>query len=154
MKKNVTIARALKEKNRLAGRLAQIRALIGKENSREKNVPRGIDVQASFEVAKVLKQRLVDVKAAIAAANKPIVAKIVELDEMKAEIAWLNGLETREGVFKQANYGGIVTEEYDAVIKKADLLEELKKLQKRADELQDALDEFNASTKVEIEMDD
>jgi hypothetical protein len=33
------------------------------------------------------------------------------------------------------------------------VLAEVAELQKRADALQDALDEFNASTKVEIEVD-
>lgn len=36
---------------------------------------------------------------------------------------------------------------------KAEVLSEVDALQRRADELQDALDEFNAFVKVEIEMD-
>ena len=39
----VTIARALKEKNRVAGRLAKARELVGAENSKDKSVPRGVD---------------------------------------------------------------------------------------------------------------
>lgn len=43
--------------------------------------------------------------------------------------------------------------EYEAAIGKDDILKQVDALQRRADDLQDALDEFNASTKVEIEVD-
>jgi len=152
MKKMVSIARALKEKNRIAGRLSKLRELVNKENSREKKIPRGIDVRDVYDESRVLKDRLVAVKSAIAVANQPIVGKIIELDEVKSEIAYMNNLNVREGVFEKGDYGRSVTEAYDAVIRKPELLERIAELQDRADELQDALDEFNASTKIEIEI--
>ena len=153
MKQKVTIARALKEKNRIAGRLAKTRERVGKENSCDKKVPRGIDVVETFAQSKVLRDRLIAVKSAIAIANQPIVAKIIELDEVKSEIAYLNGLNVKEGVFVESNYGSRVESEIDAVIRKPQVLEEIAALQTRADRLQDDLDEFNAMTKVEIEID-
>lgn len=153
MKRKVTIARALKEKNRIAGRLAKAREQVGKENSCDKKVPRGIDVAETFAQSKVLRDRLIAVKSAIAIANQPIVAKIIELDEVKSEIAYLNGLNVKEGVFVESNYGSRVESEIDAVIRKPQVLEEIAVLQARADRLQDELDEFNAMTKVEIEID-
>ena len=65
MKQIVTIARALKEKNRVAGRLAKARGLIGEENSRDKSVPRGIDVAEMYAQAKELRDRLIAIKSAI-----------------------------------------------------------------------------------------
>ena len=56
-------------------------------------------------------------------------------------------------MFEESNYAGKLMKEYDAVLKNAEVLSEVDALQRRADELQDALDEFNASVKVEIEMD-
>lgn len=153
MKKMVSIARALKEKNRVAGRLAKARQLVGKENSKEKKVPRGVDVKAAYVEAKTLRDRLVAIKTAIAVANQPIVGKIVELAEVKSEIAYLNTLNVQEGVFEESSYAGKLVKEYDAVLKNAEVLSEVDALQCRADELQDALDEFNASVKVEIEVD-
>ena len=153
MKQKVTIARALKEKNRIAGRLAKAREQVGKENSCDKKVPRGIDVVETFAQSKVLRDRLIAIKSAIAIANQPIVAKIIELDEVKSEIAYLNGLNVKEGVFVESNYGSRVESEIDAVIRKPQVLEEIAALQTRADRLQDGLDEFNAMTKVEIEID-
>ena len=153
MMTKVTIARALKEKNRAAGRLAKARELVGAENSKDKNVPRGIDVAATFALAKVLRDRLVAIKSAIAAANKSVVSTIIELDELKSEISYLNGLDVKEGRFVTTNYGSRIESELDAVIRKPQVLEEVAALQARADRLQDELDEFNATTKIEIEVD-
>jgi len=153
MKTKVTIARALKEKNRVAGRLALARDLVGKENSKDIKVPRGIDVAETYALAKALRDRLVAIKSAIAEANKPIVSKIIELDEIKSEIAYLNGLSVREGKFVETNYGSRIESEINAVISKQQVLDEVAALQARADSLQDALDEFNATTKIEIEID-
>ena len=153
MKKQVSIARALKEKNRVAGRLAKAREIIQQENSKDKSLPRRVDVEASYAEAKMLEARLVAIKSAIAQANNPIVAKIIELDELKSEIAFLNGLNVKEGRFEEVSYGNKIVRDIEAVVGQARVLAEVAELQKRADVLQDALDEFNASTKVEIEID-
>ena len=154
MRTMVTIARALKEKNRVVGRLAKARELVGAENSKDKSVPRGVDVAAMYDLAKVLRNRLIAIKSVIAEANKPIVSKIIELDEIKSEIAFLNGLDVKEGKFVTTNYGTRIESDIDAVIRKQQVLDEVTALQARADRIQDELDEFNATTKVEIELDD
>lgn len=153
MKKQVSIARALKEKNRVAGRLAKAREIIQQENSKDKSLPRRVDVEATYAEAKMLEARLVAIKSAIAQANNSIVAKIIELDELKSEIAFLNGLNVKEGRFEEVSYGNKIVRDIEAVVGQARVLAEVAELQKRADVLQDALDEFNASTKVEIEID-
>ena len=154
MKKQVSIARALKEKNRVAGRLAKAREIIQQENSKDKSLPRRVDVEATYAEAKMLEARLVAIKSAIAQANNPIVAKIIELDEVKSEIAFLNGINVKEGRFEEVAYANKIVRDIEAVVGQARVLAEVAELQKRADALQDALDEFNASTKIEIEIDD
>ena len=153
MKRSVSIARALKEKNRVAGRLAKAREIIQQENSKDKSLPRRVDVEATYAEAKMLEARLVAIKSAIAQTNNPLVAKIIELDELKSEIAFLNGLNVKEGRFEEVSYGNKIVRDIEAVVGQARVLAEVAELQKRADALQDALDEFNASTKVEIEID-
>ena len=154
MKKRVTIARALKEKNRVAGRLAKARELVGRENSKDKNVPRGIDVSETYALAKTLRDRLISIKSAISEANSPIVSKIIELDEVKSEISYLNGLDVKEGKFVSGSYRTRIETDLDAVIRQPQVLDEVTALQARADRLQDELDEFNATTKIEIEIDE
>ena len=51
MRTMVTIARALKEKNRVAGRLAKARELVGAENSKDKSVPRCTTLRRCFVIA-------------------------------------------------------------------------------------------------------
>lgn len=154
MKKKVSVARALKEKNRLVGRISALRQAIAKDNSHQSALPRSIDVLASLEQVKKLKARLVAVKAAIGFANQNIVAKIVELAEIKSEMAWLKGLDVKEGAFKENSYGNSIVYEYEAAISGSDVVRMMDELRRRAEELQDELDEFNASAKVEIEVDD
>ena len=117
-------------------------------------MPRGVDVAAMYDFAKELRNRLIAIKGAIAEANKPIVSKIIELDEIKSEIAFLNGLDVKEGRFVTTNYGTRIESDIDAVIRKQQVLDEVTALQARADRLQDELDEFNATVKVEIEVDE
>lgn len=156
MIKKVSLARALKEKNRIAGKLRAARDLVNKENSKEKKIPRNIDVRSVLEEARAYESRLIEIKTAIAAANRDIVRKIIELEEVKSEISFFTGIPDKEGDFViTESYSDRVREEkYDAVIKNAEILETVKGLRKRAEALQDELDEFNAVTKVEIEIEE
>lgn len=154
MKKMVTIARALKEKNRVAGKLAKVRELVKAENSHEVKVPRSVEVKDLYAESWRLMSRLIDIKSAVAVANAGIVAKIIALDEVKAAICYLNGLDTKEGVFEESNYNGKVVREYQAELRQAEVLKEIDRLQKQAEDIQDSLDEYNAVTKVEVEFDE
>ena len=120
----------------------------------EAKIPRSVDVAAVLALAKAQEANLIAIKAAIAEANAPIIAKIIELDEVKSEIAFFNGLDAKEGVYEESNYSGRVLREFNAVISKSSILSEISALQKRADALQDELDEFNASSKVMIDIED
>ena len=154
MMRKVSIAYALKEKNRVAGRLAKARQLVNRENSTDKRNPSVVDVRSVYNDSKKLRDRLVAIKTAIGVANQPIVGKIVELAEVKSEISYLNSLDVKEGVFESSVYGDKVrVTEITAVVTKKEVLDTVDALQRRADQLQDELDAFNASTKVEIEVD-
>lgn len=154
MKKSVSLARALKEKNRLAGKLRELRESISRNNSHEEDVPRDVDVQKAFEEAVRLKERLMEVRTAIAKANQEIVGSIIALEELKSEIAWLKGLDTSSWTRKSYCGDKEVFHRKDAIIngpKKIKLVEEL---QAQANKIQDYLDDFNASSRVCIEIDD
>ena len=113
-----------------------------------------MDVRSVYNDSKKLRDRLVAIKTTIGVANQPIVGKIVELAEVKSEISYLNSLDVKEGVFESSVYGDKVrVTEITAVVTKKEVLDTVDALQRRADQLQDELDAFNASTKVEIEVD-
>ena len=113
--------------------------------------------QRSFDLNKVhqecfqLHNRLILIKKIIAKANAPIAEKLVEMDELKSMICYLRNVKTTIGWQQQGYSSEKVC--FDAVLGSAELTAEADQLQKRAEQLQDELDDFNALTKVEISDD-
>ena len=143
-----TLARALKERSRLAGRLKHNFQLLNRENSRISGSPRSFDVRAIYAENRELMEKLIDVKQRIAAANAPIAGKLVEMDELKSMIAYLKGLDTTAEIKKTGYNGESVL--YEAVISAAEVNAAVEELQKRVEDLQDELDEFNAVTRIDL----
>ena len=144
----MSLARALKERSRLAGKLKRDFDILNKENSVIAGSERSFDLKAVFAECRELHERLVALKRAIAAANAPIAGKLAEMDEVKSMISYLREVDTTVG-YKQRGYG----EEkvcMEVVLGAAELSAEAERLQTRAEELQDELDEFNALTEVEV----
>ena len=152
--KSVTLSRGLKEKNRWGGKLGQLRERIANANSYEADVPPQVNVAEAMAEADQVQQRLVAVKTALAKANAEIVGTIIELEETKSKIAWLKQLDTKEGTFKTRSYGESTTEVYKTTIHGADKLKMLDDLQKKANRLQDDLDDFNSSHRIMIEVEE
>jgi hypothetical protein len=145
----ITLAKALKLKNRLAGRVTKLTTDIQTYNSVQDGAER-LDVHAKFEERAALVRRLVDLKLAIAQANAPIQRPIFELAEMKAEVALLTGLNTKHGTFLEGYpTAGQVT--YVAGFRKADVDRLVEALERRIDALQDRLDAFNNTTTVGVD---
>lgn len=151
MKKTVSIARALKEKNRVAGRIAKARGTITSKNSRREGEISKIDLTAVIDEEAQLVNRLIEIKTRIAEANHEIIGKIVELGEIKGRIAWLKELGTFEGG-KSDCYGRDV--QYLATIDESAKDRLLRRLQQRVEALQDEIDEHNGSRRIEIEIDE
>ena len=86
--------------------------------------------------------------AAKAKGNQGAIDKIVELGEVKSIIGFLNRLDTSEAF--QESYSKHV--KLEAAIRKADVLIEVDTYQRRANAIQDELDDFNASYFVDIEL--
>lgn len=147
---NVSLARALKEKNRIAGRLRKAQELVKKENRKVSGSPRAVDVAATLAESERLSALLAAVKAAIAKANDGIVATIVELEEVKSMIAFLGSVNTDDEVEVERDYRGNVERRWDVAVRQPEILAKTTALQERADALQDALDEYNAKTRVEL----
>ena len=68
---NITLAKALKLKNRVAGKVAKLTQTVQTYNSTQEAAER-IDVRAAFEQRADLVRRLTDLKHAIARTNAPI----------------------------------------------------------------------------------
>jgi len=148
----LTLAKALSVKRRLAGRLAQARSNIETYNSmlagqRDDYGKATVDVRAEYDRYRKLQDGLIVVKAAIRRANLAIYEDILQLGELKSVIQMLSGLNTKQGV--EPGYNGVEFR-YSAVILKPEVLEMVRELETEIDVIQDKINQFNASTKIEI----
>lgn len=146
---NITLAKALKLKNRLAGKVAKLTQTVQTYNSTQESAER-IDVRAAFAERADLVARLTDLKAAVARANAPIQKDIFTLAELKAEVTLLAGLNTKHGtVMEGYPTAGQVT--YVAQFRKTDVDALTDALEARIDALQDKLDTFNTQTLIGVD---
>ncbi len=150
---NVTLAKALSIKNRLAGRLAQAKlnvetynsVLAGqKEFERLRSRPRP---RPRIGGSSRPRRDRVQVKAAIQQSNVPIYEDVLRLAEKKALLQMLNGLNTKQGT--EPGFGGIEYR-YAATIQKPEVLEMVRRIESEIDQIQDRLTQYNALTTVEI----
>ncbi len=148
----LTLAKALSVKNRLAGRLAQARSNIETYNSvlaghLDDYGKATVDVRAEYARYRKLQDGLIVVKAAIQRANLPIYEDILQLGELKSVIQMLSGLNTKYGT--EPGYYG-VEYRYSAIILKPEALGIIRELEAQIDAIEDKINEFNASTRIEI----
>ena len=146
----ITLAKALKVKNRLAGRLAKAQADIQAFNS----VPQGqadqVNVPALMQAREELVGALVALKTAINDANREAQRDIYDLAEKKATAQFLAGVSTRHGP-QPAVYPNTTEVNYVAALKKADVDGLVARLEKDIDRLQDRLDQFNHARRIEVD---
>jgi hypothetical protein len=145
----ITLAKALKLKNRLAGRVTKLTTDIQTYNSVQQGTET-VDVRTVYEQRNELVARLTDLKYAIYRANQPVQKTIFELAERKAEVALLTALPSKHGTYKEGYpTAGDVT--YVAHLRKAEVDELVARLEEEIDRLQDRLDGFNHETLVEVD---
>lgn len=154
--KTVSLAFALKQKNRLAGKIAAVNAVIARENSRLENTTSTVNVEEKFAERKQLVNALIKLKTQISQANISIYSVLAEMEEVKAEIALLESLNVSVEPQREVEYEdgkqvirtilrvAFITQDYrDRVVaKRRDTIAAL----------QDKVDEFNATTKITIEV--
>lgn len=139
--RKISLSKALKVKNRLAGRLAATTSTISVYNSVVRGRHGEVQVAELDKYRAELVNALVDLKTAIMEGNTGVYRLLNVLEEKKSEVAYLQGLNTRHGT--EPGYQG-QTIEYVAVISKSDVDKRVKQLEKEIDELQDKIDAYNA----------
>lgn len=146
---DIALAKALKLKNRLAGKVTKLTITVQTYNSTQQTGEQ-IDARAAYAERADLVRRLADLKHAIARANAPIQRDILELAELKAEVALLAGLNTKHGTFLEG-YPAAGQVAYVAQFRKTDVDAMTDALEARIDALQDKLDTFNAQVRVAVD---
>lgn len=147
----MSIAHALKEKNRLVKEIERLWSAVQSENSCLETHKRTTDVKKAWETIKLYGAKLVELKTKIGNAYQgEIFRKIHLLDETKNRITKLantSGSEDPEVPYR----GGEVKINRTAVFSDEMLLAMQRQLQAEANRLQDEIDEFNANTKIDFE---
>jgi hypothetical protein len=146
----ISLAKALKVKNRLAGRLAKVQADVQAYNS----VPAGqadqVNVPALMQARDELVGALIALKAAVNEANREVQRDIYLLAEKKATAQFLGCVSTRHGP-QPPQYPSTVEVVYVAALKKAEVDALVAGLEKEIDRLQDRLDQFNHEHRIEVD---
>lgn len=144
------LAKALKEKNRLAGEINRLRQLIARENSRNVKSSSTVDVSKLWNEMIETTEKLISLKAAIFKQNTGIYSKIVRMAELKGRAAWVVGLNTNNEKTEQLYGERIIVTEFKAFKTREEVDNITKELQDEIAKLQDELDEYNATVTVDV----
>ena len=158
-KGKMTLARALKEKERLSRRLASAKELFMSVNCVRADEPREVDVKEAYEAMQSIQRRYVALKKAIAVANAGVSPILAEMLVVKAELAFYTNLgRCKEVEFVDKWVEGENGEKerrrerivYDSFINEKKRRKIMEELTERIDDLQDEVDEFNTTHFVEL----
>ena len=148
----ITLAQALKEKNRLAGEISRCWTMIARENSKREDSPRVIDVDETYKKLQLYKEKLVELKTKIGLANAGNLERIYRFEECKNELNRLNDIGTNEtSDFQAIGESNYKEFKRTVVFTAAQVYEMRKKVQQECNDIQDALDAYNASSKIEFD---
>ena len=144
------LSQALKIKNRLAGEIAQKQQILQRENARRSDNVTDDNRAVTYTEINALSVQLGDLKAKICKANIGIYAKLERMSEMKAHVAFINGLPKREGpeiqLFGRDQEKMIYT--WDSFITQQKCDKMVAELQQKIGALQDEVDAYNATTEI------
>lgn len=147
----ITLAKALKIKNRLAGRISSLEADIRTYNSVIEGKEDQVNVENLFKTYLHHKEMLIALKSAIYEANIGIQRSIFEQAEKKGLIGFLQSVSTLHGCSEHVHSFANSTFNYVATLRKNDIDLTVKKLEKEVDELQDKIDNYNHTQKIKID---
>ena len=149
----ITLAQALKEKNRLAGEIRRLWGLFQHENSCQENHTRSIDVAKTLQTIEHYTAKLIELKTKIGKENAGNLQNMYRLEEAKNRMAKLNETNGNEDSEREYGYGRD-TYHYvkrTAIFNEEKLNEMKRKLQIECNGLQDKLDAYNALHFVEFD---
>ena len=146
----ITLAQALKEKNRIAGEIRNLWNLVQSENACWETHSRSIDIAETMQTIHLYTEKLIELKTKIGKANEGNLANMYALEEYKSQISCYGHIDTAEEVrYLGENEDRMLTK--TCVIKNSDVLKLQKQLQIKCNHLQDELDEYNATHKIEFD---
>ena len=148
--KKITLAKALKLKNRLTKKLIDVRAEIQNNNQIMVGNTRNGDVNQQMKLAEKVQDAIINLKTAINQANLPITPIILLNAELKGEITFLHGIPTQEGKYMSGGYLESKAIEYESVINHQTVIDLVHNLEESIDKNQDTIDTHNHVTAIDV----
>lgn len=150
----ITLARALKYKNRVVERMRKLEGDVQTNNSILAGSERDIDPVVALKERLSLEKHLVYLKLQLDATNAPIKILIAGLQELKGRIGFLTRINTSHGKVdaRRTMFGQEGEILYEAVIRKNELDKMVSEAQEEIDTTQEQIDQFNNKTLIEVEM--
>ena len=149
------ISRALKEKNRISGKIAKLQKQVEEFNTYEEG--KVLDLSSITLLGQLQEEwaYLIDLKTKIAMANIGIADKLIKLTEAKAELAFWNQFRnsgpsveaSEKSEYRGGQYVVIPINKYSSITSK-EILELREAAQKLIEDLQDEIDIYNSKTLI------
>ena len=148
----ISLAQALKEKNRIAGELAEAWRLIAMENSMREDRRRVTDLEELYKTIQLYTDKLIELKTKIGLANAGNLENIYHMEECKHELSKIEQIDTDESSDFQKISDSEFKEYKRTVVFNSSIIWDWKqKLQQECNRLQDEMDTYNATTKIDFE---
>ena len=150
----ITLAKALKLKNRFANKITETSRSIHDYNSVIEGKERPVDINALIQKREKLVDALINLKTAISYANAPVQKTIYLLAELKGDVSFLRGIDTSSGKQMKSGIWGSDDKFYntEAVLDYATVKGLIEETEASIDANQDVLDKHNHT--VELDVDD
>jgi len=154
------LSKMLKLKNRLAGEVAKLKGLVPTLNVVEDNRHHEYDIEIKLEEMQVRLEELALLKTVIALANAGVAGvteemasrsqwyKIFLLAELRGLAEMLRSIPVKNGIFKEqiGFQGDAVEKNYVSFLNQVNIDSRVKDCERRIDDIQDAVDAYNAKT--------
>ncbi len=142
----MTIAQALKEKNKIGAKLLKHWGKLQNENSIIEGSTRSYDPIILLKEIDEMTQNLIDLKTKIHAASVEVRSKIFRMSELKSYITHLKTVSTKDGYVKDRYDNSVINME--AVFKAIEIDALLEKIEAEIEKIQEELDVFNHQTSI------
>lgn len=147
----MTLAQALKRKNKLVKKLNDLRSKVTHSNSFIIGNKPSYDLETVYNEFKSVQKELIDLKSKIMIANQPIQAKIFSMSELKSELTQvISQISVQEGKVAPSRFGspeGTLVE-YACVWNRIKIDELKDALESQIDAFQEDIDKFNHTTNI------
>ena len=144
----MTLSKALKFKNKLAGEINDLQDKIRQHNVQVNSNPIKFNVMELYDSLIQKQIAIADLKSKIAIANAGICGGMAHMAELKSRIVFLTSVSIQEGTVDQsAGYGREpIKMKYTPAMDVNFVDKEIKMAQKKIEQLQDDIDEYNHTT--------